>query len=617
MTMRETALALARRGFLVFPIKPGAKAPPLIPAWQTAATSAEAQVTSWWTQWPDANIGIHCDGLLVIDVDPKKGGYESLDALNQKIELYATLEIETPSGGRHIYYRCGDSIRNGVDVLGSGLDVRTKGGYVVGPGSTTGKGGYRVIIDEEICEAPVALADRLRASDFSRTSEQSDSATVSFGTTDADAAVERARTFLRTHPVAVEGEGGDHHTFATICRVRDFGVEAEAVIAVVGEWNARCVPPWGEDELTVKINNAYSYAQNPAGKLTPEALGFEVVETTQLAYTETQIANSLLHPADAQLAEVLGNEYLIKGVLERQSNAVLFGQWNAGKTFVVLDMAASIACGLPWFGRRVKQSRVLYLGYEGIRAMKKRIIALRDKYPMLRVRSTPFAWSALRNPLTTDEGNRELIDVLVEFSEIHKGAPDLVVIDPLANALGGDDSDAGLMVLLNRRVAELMRAQKCTVLRVHHSGHGNQERARGHSSLPAGVDTEIRVTEQEITLTKQRDDVRSGFYFDLEVKTLGKDSDGDPVTTCVIVQIEENALDPKLSRTQREYLDALIKLRGPNGLVSPTDLKDCAPAGTEPVKRREMQAALERKLYLRAEGKGFVIAERGSMEMFD
>src|SRR5438270_9266970 len=98
------------------------------------------------------------------------------------------------------------------------------------------------------------------------------------------------------------------------------------------------------------------------------------------------------------------------------------------------------------------------------------------------------------------------------------------------------------MVLLNRRVSELMEKQKCTVLRVHHSGHGNQERARGHSSLPAGVDTEIRVTEQEITLTKQRDDVRSGFYFNLDVVTLGKDNDGDPVTTCVVVQIEENAL---------------------------------------------------------------------------
>ena len=41
----------------------------------------------------------------------------------------------------------------------------------------------------------------------------------------------------------------------------------------------------------------------------------------------------------------------------------------------------------------------------------------------------------------------------------------------------------------------------------------------------------------------------------------------------VVVEIEENALSPELTRSQREYLDALIKLRGPTGVVSLTDLK--------------------------------------------
>jgi RecA-family ATPase len=103
-------------------------------------------------------------------------------------------------------------------------------------------------------------------------------------------------------------------------------------------------------------------------------------------------------------------------------------------------------------------------------------------------------------------------------------APDLIIIDPLANALGGDDADANLMGALNTCVAEIMRKQRCTVLRVHHSGHGNQDRARGHSSLPAGVDTEIRVDEQEIALTKQRDDVRGKVFFKLEIVKLGKDA---------------------------------------------------------------------------------------------
>ena len=622
MTMRETALALARRGFKVFPIRAGAKAPPLISAWQTAATSAEAQVESWWTQWPQANVGIHTEGLLVIDVDPKKGGYEALDQLHAALAeedgygLDATYEVETPSGGRHIYYRSVEPLRNGVDILGPGLDVRTLNGYVVAPGSRTAAGEYRVVVDEPICDAAPELVARCRTSP----PPAPDRPQVPIST-DADAAVARALEFLRLHPVAVEGQGGDHHTYRTVCRIRDFGVPEDRALEALGDWNSRCNPPWEYDELTRKIENAYTYAQDAPGKLTPEALGFEVVEEARTGNeddrTENENTRELMHPADVVLDDVLKTEYLIKGVLERQSNAVLFGHWNVGKTFMVLDMAASIACGLPWFGKRVKAGRVLYLGYEGLRAMKKRLSALRDKYPMLNDRTTPFRYEGLTAPLTRPEGVKEFGAVLAAFARLHGGAPDLIIIDPLANALGGDDSDAMLMGALNELVAVTIKRQHCTVMRVHHSGHGNQDRARGHSSLPAGVDTEIQVTEQEVKLTKQRDDVRGTLFFKLDVVKLGTDADGDPVTTCIVQQIEDNPLSPELSRPQREVLDALLRMRGEGGRVTKTEVNDQMPASYTATQKREMLRALETKQYLRSEGKGFVICERGPAAMFD
>lgn len=618
--MLDVALGHAERGFKVFPIKAGEKKPPLIKDWEILATSDPAQIRSWWTQWPQANVGIHCEGLLVLDVDAQKGGFESLDALEKEIQLEATYEVETPRGGRHIYYRCATPIRNGVDVFGRGVDVRTTAGYVLAAGSRTSVGEYGVVSDEPLAEADPALtaslATRAKQRDHAR-----DAAERGAVDTDADAAVRRAVDFLRSHPVAIQGQGGDHHTFRTCCRIRDFGVPRDRASEALEEWNARCEPPWAPEELEVKIANAYAYAQDAAGKLTPEALGFEVVQESTPAVAEPAEEQTddadLLHPADVNYADVLTTEYLIKGVLERQSNAVLFGQWNVGKTFVILDMAAAIATGQPWFGKRVRQGRVLYVGYEGIRAMRKRILALREKHPMLKDRATPFAWAPLRNPLTTSEGDQELRKVLRRFGTAHGGPPALIIIDPLANALGGDDADANLMAQLNARVAGLMRAHKCTVLRVHHSGHGNQDRARGHSSLPAGVDTEIRVDKQEIALTKQRDDVRSRFCFKLDIVDVGTDTDGDKVTTCVVVQIEDNALSPELTGPQREFLDEVIKLRGEGGFVSATDAKDCAPADMTPVQRRAMLKVLETKQYLRAEGKGWVISERGPMAAFD
>jgi hypothetical protein len=395
-------------------------------------------------------------------------------------------------------------------------------------------------------------------------------------------------------------------------------VPEERAAEALAEWNERCVPPWPADDLGVKIHNAYRYAQEAPGKLTPEALGFEVVaDSAPKAPAAPQTETSeLLHPADVTLDSILASDYLIKGVLEKQSNAVLFGHWNVGKTFVVLDMAAAIATGERWFGKRVRQGRVLYLGYEGIRAMKKRMIALRGKHPKLADRVTPFEWQPLRTALTKPEGVAALARILRFYTERRKGAPDLIIIDPLANALGGDDSDALLMGSLNECVGALIAKQRCTVLRVHHSGHSNQDRARGHSSLPAGVDTEIRVTEQEIALTKQRDDVRGKFFFKLNVVTLGKDADGDDVTTCTVTQIEDNALSPELTQPQQEMLDALIRAHGEGGKVSKTDMRDSTP-GMDATQRRELVRVLERKQYLRIEGGGWVVCERGPMAVFD
>lgn len=625
--MRESALALARQGFKVFPIRAGEKKPPLVENWQHIATSDEAQITAWWTQWPDANVGIHCAGLCVIDVDAKKEGYASLDALHESIAaedgigLTATLEVATPGGGRHLYYRAGDGARNTVEALGKGLDTRAEAGYVVAAGSKTSVGEYRVVVDEPIADLPEPVLARLqRAAPVATTTVAVD--------TDAEEAVARARDFLRAHPVAVQGQGGDHHTFRTVCRIRDFGVPQERALEALAEWNARCVPPWEETDLEIKVGNAYQYAQDAAGKLTPEALGFEVEAESQIGNDRTQIEHDrtknentppreLMHPADVELDDILRSDYFVKGWLERQANAVLFGQWNAGKTFVVLDIGASIATGTPWFGLRVRQGRVLYLGYEGQRAMKKRLKALRDKYPGLSDRRTPFRYDGLTIPLTQPAGVQAVGEILRSFAALHGGPPDLIIIDPLANALGGDDADAQLMGALNQFVATLIKRQRCAVLRVHHSGHGNQDRARGHSSLPAGVDTEIRVTESEIATTKQRDDVRGKLNFKLNVVKLGVDNDGDPVTTCVVQQVEDNELDPALSRSQQEAWDALRRNKKDGDFVSKTDVNDAMPEGMPPAKKREIAAALEKKMYLRPEGKGWVIAERGPMGIFD
>src|SRR3990167_3192627 len=102
MTGRTTAAALAALGFNVFPVKAGLKTPPLWVDWPNRSTTTIIDA-----DWPEkCNVGIHCAGLLVIDVDPRNGGNESLTALDMtETGLPLTLTSQTPSGGSHLFYR--------------------------------------------------------------------------------------------------------------------------------------------------------------------------------------------------------------------------------------------------------------------------------------------------------------------------------------------------------------------------------------------------------------------------------------------------------------------------------------------------------------------------------
>ena len=257
---------------------------------------------------------------------------------------------------------------------------------------------------------------------------------------------------------------------------------------------------------------------------------------------------------DIDEAALLRPDYLVKGWIDRRDNALLFGEWNAGKTFVVLNMAVHVAAAVAWFGHRVKQAPGLYCTYEGGRGIEKRVAALRQQFPDMDWSNLPFAWQVLRYPLTTKEGREELQAAVKAFHARFGKAPGLVIIDPLKDALGGDDSDAELMGKLNLVVLNLIASYGCAVLRVHHSGHSDKTRSRGHSSLPASADVEIQVSDGAITGTKQRDKAKGELYFKRTVIELGVDQEGDSVTTCII----EPAASPTKKREPTGRIQKIV-----------------------------------------------------------
>lgn len=117
----------------------------------------------------------------------------------------------------------------------------------------------------------------------------------------------------------------------------------------------------------------------------------------------------------------------------------------------------------------------------------------------------------------------------------------LIVIDTMARVMGGANENEAPAISALMGNLELIRDRTgAHIMLIHHTGKDSSRGARGHSSLRAAVDTEIELTKGDLGLisvkaTKQRDMIGGAeIEFDLRTITLGQDSDGDFVTSCVV-----------------------------------------------------------------------------------
>lgn len=292
-TVLDEALALAGRGWPVFPVQPAiqgddksGKKPYAGTHGFQEATTNPVHVERFWDRWPEANLGVATGKLAkvwVLDVDPAKGGNESLSQLEEELgELPVTLEVTTGSGGRHLYFAWpeGREIRNKQN-LRPGIDVRGEGGYVIAPPSGHWTGGiYRWSgsssdpiyfappkwVDFVCPPKPAAVAPWERANAPAAT--RSSSPILQGGKLPI---LERAKLYLQKVDPAVQGSGGhDALLWAARCLVVGFLLDdAKALELLWSDYNPRCTPQWNAEspvdrkDFERKVVQARS---TPAGK---------------------------------------------------------------------------------------------------------------------------------------------------------------------------------------------------------------------------------------------------------------------------------------------------------------------------------------------------------------
>ena len=603
MNKIESALSLASEGYFVFPIKPGTKEPAHV-GWQEEATRDQAQITEWWQENPNFNPGIFTgryrddSHLLVVDVDVKdgKGGKASWDQLCDELGLQLTRQTKTPSGGRHFIYATDQIVRSRIGKVAPGIDIKSSGGYVVGPGSTFNGKDYTTDARpiEQACDALVNLCGR---------PPEKQTTFCELGTLDLTGNIETAKAWLRDGaPSAIQGRAGDETTYKVAAHLKDLGLSEEKTLELMAdEWNkTKADPPWEHEDLAVKVSNAYQYGDNAIGS-----------KSAQAEFDDGEVDPPLKKPKREKVFYLWANKMkveedrvdLIRGYLSEQAMSVIYGDPGSGKTFVALKMAYCIATGKPFANHRVEQGPVAYVAAEAGGSIDVRIAAFKTHYG---VDDFPMAIFPCPVDLLRPDADTNVLIKLIKRAEKEAGHKvKFVVIDTLSRALAGGNENApddmGAFVTNIDTIRHVLNTHLCIV---HHSGKDRTRGARGHSLLRAGIDTELEVVKTtelsgQVKTTKQRDrEHRPPLAFELIIHKVGTNRYGEDITSCVLEELEAPAdadFDDQYSDREQAAIDVLVELTSKENPVDIAAWKEQLK-GTSPFSEIENAGTLKKAI---------------------
>lgn len=280
---------------------------PAVKAWQTSKGISDPESLG-----KSQNYGVVIPSdVLVIDIDfrnfPKdeEGNVikpDPLGRLNEKlgydVTQLDTLRVRTGSGGYHIYLNKKPSqcVKENIPNF-KGIEFKHKGRQVVGPYSRHPETRKLYKVEngspDDLLVAPDNLIRFIHRQNYDTTGENA------FRGEATDSDIQRFVSFLRTTEPAVEGGGGDNHTYYVACRGRELGLNEEQTHrCMMSYWNDRCSPPWNGDDLLIKIKNAYAYNKDIYGKRSHTAVVKDFSDLVQ-----TDIVNDISSKVTADMQE--------------------------------------------------------------------------------------------------------------------------------------------------------------------------------------------------------------------------------------------------------------------------------------------------------------------------
>jgi len=267
---------------------------------------------------------------------------------------------------------------------------------------------------------------------------------------------------------------------------------------------------------------------------------------TQLAPPPAPPAPPTVRPlalTRADEIEIRRPDWLLRGMLERDTFALVFGDPGCGKSFLAIDWACRIATGTAWRGHDVKPAPVVYVAGEGQQGFGRRIRAWGTHNGVSLADAPLYVAPAVAIPDVS-----QLVSLVAAIQSLPK-PPAMIVLDTLARCFGGGDENSTQdMSKFVAACDALRRHYGCTVLVVHHTGHAEKNRARGAIALKAALDAEYRLVKDDkllLTATKMKDaEMPAPLAMEMttvELPGLYDEYDG-PITSAAV-----NVLSPDIS----------------------------------------------------------------------
>jgi len=545
----DAALAWAKKGVPVFPTGEDKR-----PLTKNGFYDASSDPEVIKTMFNAAGTRLHgiggrmgkASGLFAIDADTYKIGAAGEAARNYIQGLAATGLLPntrvhaTRNGGRHYIFSSDTEFPNCKPS--KGVEVKGEGGYIVLPPSP----GYSVE-HEAVAQAPRQLLDSLKEARVAQTATSIDALkrNILSGEDFHDSITQLAAKLsaagepmemvqkklldVLNASVAANQQHPRHHRWHDIVTNRD-GELSRIVTSGHVKFNSTAKTDAVRDAMSEVF--AHPLQHNPFDN--PLSSGFDHSKKDE----ETRGAFRFSMVGEMQVREP---QFLIANILEENALIQIFGEPGVGKSLIAYDMAACIVSGQPFHGRDVKQGSVIILAGEGHNGIKRRFAAW-EKRREHSLDGLPLHVSQQPAQLLDPTSVGSMISAIDSLIAEH-GAPTLLVVDTLARNFGPGDENSNRDMSNFVGVLDKIRSRyECSVMVVHHSGHGDAGRGRGASALKAAVDAEFAVKrEGELSLvlscTKMKDAPKlSNIFFAIDLVEVGQTSDGTIVTGPVLTK---------------------------------------------------------------------------------